>query len=205
MSRIIAGAAKGARLSTPAHSRTRPTTDRVREALFSSLVTWAGTTDQPADRQLAGLGILDLFAGTGAVGLEAASRGAAPVVLVEKDAATAKLAAGNARTTGLQAKVVTASVASFLAGPPPASFDIVFADPPYEHPNHAITELLESLLAGGWLAPDALVVLERATRDAAPGLPALLCDTWTRRYGETSIFYLRAPEPDPQNGANRDE
>ncbi|MFZ0530391.1 MAG: RsmD family RNA methyltransferase, partial [Propionicimonas sp.] len=95
MTRIIAGEKKGHRLRTPAHSATRPTTDRVREAAFSLIADWAGTAGEPGARMLAGLSFLDLFAGSGAVALEAASRGARPVLAVESDPATARLARGN--------------------------------------------------------------------------------------------------------------
>ena len=105
MSRIIAGSAKGRRIDTPKGSRTRPTTDRTREALFSALASWFGTADEAPERQLDGVAVLDLFAGSGAVGLEAASRGAGPVVLVESDGSTARLIAANARDLRLRADV----------------------------------------------------------------------------------------------------
>ncbi len=194
MGRIIAGSAKGAKLATPAHANTRPTTDRVREAVFSSLVTWAGSIDAPPAQQLAGIAFLDLFAGSGAVGLEAASRGAGPVVLVEKDASTAALISGNVKTTRLNAQVVTSSAASFLARPPLQCFDVVFLDPPYDYATIDVEALLDQLIAGEWLADDPLVIIERSKRETAPTLPDALSDHWSKTYGETIVFYLRTPE-----------
>ena len=103
MSRIIAGSRGGRRIGMPSGDRTRPTTDRVREALFSAIAAWAGTSMRSADQALAGLGFCDLYAGSGAVGLEAASRGADPVLLVEADRRTAAVARGNAAELGLPA------------------------------------------------------------------------------------------------------
>ena len=111
MTRIIGGAAGGRRIATPQGAQTRPTSDRVREALFSALESWAGS--------LHGLRFLDLYAGSGAVGLEAWSRGATDVTLVESDRRTAALVAGNARELGFRgADVVAASVASALTARP---------------------------------------------------------------------------------------
>jgi 16S rRNA (guanine966-N2)-methyltransferase len=125
MTRIIGGTAGGRRLKAPAGERTRPTSDRVREALFSSLDSDLGS--------LAGLRFLDLYAGSGAVGLEARSRGAGVVTLVEQDRRTASLIRDNLRTLGFnQVEVVAGSVARVLAGPPRAPYDVVFLDPPYD-------------------------------------------------------------------------
>ena len=190
MTRIIAGRAKGARLETPTHDRTRPTSDRVREALFSSLVGWMGTFDEPVEEQLAGLAVLDLFSGSGAIGLEAASRGAKPVVLVEKDGPTAKLIARNAATTKLSVSVVTSSVSSYLTNSSSGKFDVVFLDPPYDVKNEEISKLLKLLFENNWLADDALVVLERSKRDGVPELPAVF-EYWERGYGDTVLHYLQ--------------
>ncbi len=132
MSRIIAGSRGGRRISMPPGDRTRPTTDRVREALFSAIAAWAGTAAAPAEHSLVGLAFCDLYAGSGAVGLEAASRGANPVLLVERDPRTAQLAKDNAKALGLVVDVVISSVEQLLRRPPARDFDIVFADPPYE-------------------------------------------------------------------------
>src|SRR6187200_3360511 len=91
MSRIIAGSRRGRRIAMPPGDRTRPTSDRVREALFSAIAAWAGRAAEPVEQSLAGLAFCDLYAGSGAVGLEAASRGAYPVLLIERDLRTAQL------------------------------------------------------------------------------------------------------------------
>src|SRR4051812_49660191 len=119
MTRIIGGTAGGRRLATPSGPTTRPTTDRVREALFSSIEAWCGS--------LHGLRFLDLYAGSGAVGLEAWSRGAGVVTMVESDRRTARLIEQNAETLGFtKANVVCAHVSHALAGPPAAPYDIAF-------------------------------------------------------------------------------
>ena len=187
MSRIIAGRAKGRRLSTPKGARTRPTTDRTREALFSALSSWFNSADSDASAHLAGVSVLDLFAGSGAVGLEAASRGAAPVVLVEQDRPTARLIQDNARATGLTVEVVVAK-AEAVAGSPGRTFDLVFLDPPYEMATESIETLLENLAVSA-LAGRGLVVVERSSRDRDPGWPPGYTDTWLRRYGETTLHF----------------
>ena len=133
VTRIIAGRAKGRRLRTPAHSATRPTTDRVREAAFSLVADWAGTLGGPAEEQLVGIAFLDLYAGTGAIALEAASRGASPVSAIESDPATARIAQGNAREAGLPVTVVATTVEKALAGMPSEPFDVVWAGETLEH------------------------------------------------------------------------
>ncbi len=168
MTRIIGGTAGGRRIQTPPGDGTRPTTDRVREALFSSLEAWCGSVGG-----LPGLRFLDLYAGSGAVGLEAMSRGAAAVTLVESDRRTAELIGANARTLGFAADVRAASVRTTLAGPPtdPADrYDVVFSDPPYPLSEEALAEDLDQLQ--DWLAPDALVVVERSRRSPEPTWPA---------------------------------
>lgn len=187
MSRIIAGSAKGRRLSTPKGANTRPTTDRTREALFSALASWFDTADADAERQLTGMSVLDLYAGSGAVGLEAASRGADAVVLVEADRPTARLIETNAATAGLRVDVRAARAATYISGAGRA-FDLVFLDPPYDVP----TEEVESLLAGvvdTCLAPRGLVVVERSGRNRAPDFPEAFTDTWQRSYGETTLYF----------------
>ncbi|MCG8153467.1 16S rRNA (guanine(966)-N(2))-methyltransferase RsmD, partial [Pimelobacter simplex] len=162
MTRIIAGAAGGRRLQTPKGDQTRPTSDRVREALFSAVEAWAGS--------LQGLRVLDLYAGSGALGLEAWSRGAAAVTLVEADRRTADLVRANARSVGCDvAQVLARSVAAVLAEPPAGEpYDLVVADPPYPLADEAVAADLAALVAQGWLAPDALVIVERSRRSPAP-------------------------------------
>lgn len=187
MSRIIAGRAKGRRLATPKGANTRPTTDRTREALFSALASWFDAADAAAEEQLAGYSMLDLFAGTGAVGLEAASRGASPVVLVEADRPTAKLIAANAASAGLQADVRAGKAETFAAAPG-LSFDLIFIDPPYAVPTEQVEALLAQL-ADGTVAPRGLVVVERSVRDREPAWPPAFTETWRRDYGETCLLF----------------
>ena len=187
MTRIIAGTAGGRRLTTPTGSRTRPTSDRVREAAFSVIASWAGTVGDDPARALAGLAFLDLFAGSGAVGLEAASRGAAPVWAVESDGATARIIRRNATDTGLGVTVLVRTAEALAAGTPPHAFDIVWADPPYATSGEAVDSLLVLLVAKRWVAPGGLVVVERGTRDRGPAWPAGLEVLADRVYGETSL------------------
>jgi 16S rRNA (guanine966-N2)-methyltransferase len=189
MTRIIAGAHGGRRLAAPAGSQTRPTADRVREAYFSALGTM---TD------LDGARFVDLYAGSGAVGLEALSRGAAYALLVEADGKAARAIRDNivALRVGDAARLVTGKVAQVLAGPPDGGpFDVVFADPPYAVSDDEVAEVLQALVAHGWLAPGAVVTVERATRTAVRGEPLSWVDGITpersRRYGETTLWYGR--------------
>ncbi|MFC7501138.1 16S rRNA (guanine(966)-N(2))-methyltransferase RsmD [Nocardioides sp. GCM10030258] len=190
MTRIISGVAGGRRLQTPRGDQTRPTSDRVREALFSSFEAWAGS--------LQGLRVLDLYAGSGAIGLEAWSRGAAAVTLVESDRSTAELIRGNARAIGCEvAEVVARSVAAVLAEPARAPFDLVFSDPPYPLDDAAVADDLALLAAQGWLAEDALVVVERSRRSPQPvwpvGVVALPGKRGQKRYGETTVWFAEHP------------
>lgn len=189
MTRIIAGVLGGRRLSAPPGSQTRPTADRVREALFSSL---ASLTD------LDGARFVDLYAGSGAVGLEALSRGATFALLVESDAKAARVIRDNivALRAGASARLVTGKVLSVLAAEPEGGpFDVVFADPPYALGEDEVDELQRLLVANGWLAPDAVVVLERATRSVPRGEDLSWVDGITpergKRYGETTLWYGR--------------
>ena len=189
MTRIIAGEHGGRRLAAPAGAGTRPTSDRVREAFFS---THATMTD------LEGARFADLFAGSGAVGLEAVSRGAAFALLVESDPKAARTIRENVAMLrlGAAARLVAAKVAQVLAGPPEGGpFDVVFADPPYALGDDEVAEVQAALVANGWLAPDAVVVFERSTRTAVRGAPLTWVDGITadrsKRYGETTLWYGR--------------
>jgi 16S rRNA (guanine966-N2)-methyltransferase len=192
MTRIISGTAGGRRLATPSGPTTRPTTDRVREALFSSIESWCGS--------LQGLRFLDLYAGSGAVGLEAWSRGAGVVTLVESNRRTARLIVDNARVLGFaKADVVSASVASALGTPPAAPYDVVFLDPPYPLDEDALGADLALLSAHAWLVPGAMVVVERSSRSPEPTWPDGVQGTRSKRYGETVLWYGHAavnPEED---------
>ena len=191
MTRIIGGAAGGRRINTPRGAATRPTSDRVREALFSAVESWCGS--------LHGLRFLDLYAGSGAVGLEAWSRGAGVVTLVEHDRRTAALIAGNARSIGFaRPHVVTGSVTATLRRPPSAPYDVVFLDPPYPLPEDALAGDLGALAGEGWLVPGALVVVERSARSPEPAWPAGIGEVRHKRYGETALWYGHAaPDTTP--------
>ncbi|MGH3713317.1 MAG: 16S rRNA (guanine(966)-N(2))-methyltransferase RsmD [Micromonosporaceae bacterium] len=182
MSRIVAGTLGGRRVTMPPGRGTRPTSDRVREALFSSLATLV---------ELDGCRFADLYAGSGAVGIEALSRGAAHVLFVEQDPRTARVLRSNLATLSLEAAVVTAPVARAVAAPADAPYDVVFADPPYELPDAELAMVQDQLVAGGWLAPDSVVVLERGTRSGSPTWVPGLTGLRSRRYGETTLWYGR--------------
>lgn len=184
MTRIVAGTAGGRSLRSPAGVQTRPTTDRVREALFSALEAAAGP--------MSGLRFLDLFAGSGAVGLEALSRGAATAVFVEQDQRTAALIRDNAADLGFAGTtVITDRVAHHLSGASPSRFDVAFCDPPYARATEELIEVVELLVSRGWLAADAVVVLERSSRDPAPHWPPGMLATRQRTYGDTTLWYGR--------------
>jgi 16S rRNA (guanine966-N2)-methyltransferase len=189
VTRIIAGALGGRRLTAPPGAQTRPTSDRVREAFFSALETMI---------DLHGARFVDLYAGSGAVGLEALSRGAAHALLVESDAKAARVIRDNivALKAGSAARLITGKVASVVALPPDGGpYDVVFADPPYAVADEEVAEVQAALLAGGWLAPDAVVVFERSTRTVVRGTPLSWVEGITadrsRRYGETTLWYGR--------------
>lgn len=179
--RIIAGLAKGRRIAAPPGDEVRPTGDRVREALFSSL--------QPL---LPGAHVLDLYAGSGALGLEAASRGAAQVTLVERDRRTLEVLKANVEVVGLPGvEVVAGDVVALVdaAALPGAPFDLVLADPPYRLPGAQVDAVLLALR--DLLADGAVVVLERAGRDPAPRWPAGYEPDPPRRYGSTVLHRAR--------------
>jgi len=188
MTRIIGGSAGGRRIATPRGANTRPTSDRVREALFSAIESWCGS--------LSGLRFLDLYAGSGAVGLEAWSRGAGVVTLVEQDRRTASLISANARALGFsRAHVVASSVATTLIRPPSAPYDVAFIDPPYAHPSSSVVADLAALRDHGWLVPGAMVVVERGSRAAEPSWPEGYAASREKKYGETMLWYVHAAHP----------
>lgn len=195
MTRIVAGSAKGRTLAVP-KSGTRPTSERVREALFSRLDHM---------NVLEGATVLDLFAGTGALGLEALSRGAARATLVEKASAAARVATANVRATGLSARVVTADVRAYLGARSGEALtgevDLVFIDPPYDIAEEDMATVLSALAP--WVGPDSLIVVERSTRAPAPTLPPFLVLEDTRAWGET-VAYFAGP-PLPKNEENGDD
>ena len=180
MTRIIAGRAGGRRLATPRGSATRPTSDRVREALFSALESLLGSLED--------LRVADLYAGSGALGLEAWSRGAEHVLLVEHDRRTAALVRTNARDLGAGgAQVVAGTVLTTLRQAPAEPYDVVLADPPYPLSDDEVDAVLASLVEHRWLAPDGVVVVERSSRSRAPRWPESLVAHKPRKYGETTL------------------
>lgn len=181
MTRIVAGLARGRRLEVPL-AGTRPTSDRAREAMFNSLRSLL---------DLDGAQVLDLYAGSGAVGLEALSRGAAAVSLVEADRVACAVLRRNIEALALPgARLVARPVAAFLAGEP-GQHQFVFADPPYALGDPELAGVL-SRLTGGWLAPDAVVVVERDARGAEPPWPEGVTPVMNRRYGAGRLWYGRA-------------
>ncbi|APE15740.1 16S rRNA (guanine(966)-N(2))-methyltransferase RsmD [Mycobacterium sp. WY10] len=178
MTRIVGGSAGGRRLEVPPRG-TRPTTDRVREALFNVLA---------ARRDFDSLRVLDLYAGSGALGLEALSRGASSVLFVESDSRAVTVIKRNIETLGLTgATVRRGAVATVLAAGSDQPVDLVLADPPYEVSTAEIEALLESLEQGGWLRSECVVVIERPTSSPELTWPPGWTPWDTRRYGDTRI------------------
>ena len=184
MTRIIAGAARGRRLSVPAGTGTRPTSDRAREGLFATLTALRGS--------LRDARVLDLYAGSGAVGLEALSRGAARALFVESDAAAARVIRANITAVGLPGgQLITGTVDTVLGRGPGGepAFDVMVADPPYAAGDGDLSAMLLALHQGGWLVPGALLAVERATRSGpVPWPPGYTADR-SRRYGEATFWY----------------
>ncbi|MGW2814646.1 16S rRNA (guanine(966)-N(2))-methyltransferase RsmD [Streptomyces sp. NPDC001415] len=186
MTRVIAGRAGGRRLAVPPGTGTRPTSDRAREGLFSTWEALLGTLD--------GIRIADLYAGSGAVGLEALSRGADHALLVEADGRAARTVRDNVAALKLPgAEVRTGKAEQIVTGPAPADpYDVVFLDPPYAVTDDDLREILLTLRRGGWLAEDCLVTVERSTRGGEFGWPEGFEALRARRYGEGTLWYGRA-------------
>jgi 16S rRNA (guanine966-N2)-methyltransferase len=192
VARVIAGEAGGRRLAVPDGRDTRPTSDRAREGLFATITSIAGPLD--------GARVLDLYAGSGAVGLEALSRGAGHVLLVEQGGRAVRVIRENIEAIGLPGAVLVADrVERALArGPDGDRYDIVFADPPYALADAAVRRVLDLLAEGGWLAPGALVIVERATRSGPVSWPDGFTPDRDRRYGEATFWYgLASDTPAP--------
>ncbi len=190
MARVIAGEAGGRRLAVPDGRDTRPTSDRAREGLFATITSMLGS--------LAGARVLDLYAGSGAVGLEALSRGAEHVLLVEHGARATRVIRENIEAIGLPGAALAADrVERVLAsGSAPGAgrtdggqYDVVFADPPYALADAAVSQVLSLLAGQGWLAPGALVIVERATRSGPVNWPDGFVPDKSRRYGEATFWY----------------
>lgn len=188
MARVIAGEAGGRRLAVPDGRDTRPTSDRAREGLFATITSIAGPLD--------GARVLDLYAGSGAVGLEALSRGAGHVLLVEQGARAVRVIRENIEAIGLPGAVLVADRVERVLGRGPGGdrYDLVFADPPYALADAAVERVLSLLAEGGWLAPRALVIVERATRSGPVSWPDGFTPDRDRRYGEATFWYGLAPD-----------
>jgi 16S rRNA (guanine966-N2)-methyltransferase len=178
MTRVIGGVAGGRRIAVPPRG-TRPTTDRVRESLFN-IVT--------ARLDLTGRAVLDLYAGSGALGLEALSRGAASAVFVESDRRAATVLEGNVATLGLPGATVRRGlVAPVLAGGATAPVDLVLADPPYEVDAAEVHAVVAALTAHGWVHDGTLAVVERAAASAPLSWPSGWQPQRPRVYGDTRL------------------
>lgn len=179
VTRIVAGSAGGRKLRVPQRG-TRPTSERVREALFNAL---------DAGNELVGARVLDLYAGSGALGLEALSRGAADALFIESDRRAAETLRGNVDTLGLGGRVRQGKVEVVVAEGAPMPFEVVLADPPYVVTNADLTGVLESLARGGWIAPGTLIVIERAVRDGELTWPAGYRLLRSKKYGDTALHW----------------
>lgn len=188
--RIIGGRWRGRRLTVPPGTAVRPTPDRVRETLFN----WLGPV-------LEGARCLDLFAGTGALGLEAVSRGAAHACFVERDPALAGALRRAIAGLGAEARVVPGDALRWLARTPAECFDLVFLDPPFDGPDPAN---LCTLLARGWLCSGAVVYLESSRRSPPPSLPPGW--SWWRQQtaGDVRFGLARPPSEDPSRPAGEE-
>ncbi|MDO4899539.1 16S rRNA (guanine(966)-N(2))-methyltransferase RsmD [Actinomyces sp.] len=194
MTRIVAGSAGGRRIDVPVGG-TRPTSERVREALFGRLEHY-GVID--------GARVLDLCAGSGALGLEAASRGATDVTLVDASRRATRVCDANARALGLHGvRSATAKVEAFLAGAAGAPVDLVVLDPPYDVDEATLAAMLTALPRhqDPWLAPGAVVVVERSSRSPEPKWPAGLRRFSTRKYGETTLWFAEPDDDATETGA----
>ena len=182
---MIAGEAGGRRLVVPKGDRVRPTTDRVKESVFAAL----------GEARLSGARVLDLYAGSGALGIEALSRGAAVAVLVDRDPEAQRAIAANLEATGLagRGRRERRASATFLGAPvpPEAPFDLVFLDPPYDLAADGLIDVLTLLGGAGWLTADATVVVERPGEAGTPTLPPGWRSTWERCYGDTLVLFAQ--------------
>jgi 16S rRNA (guanine966-N2)-methyltransferase len=178
---VIAGEVGGLRLVAPKGTRTRPTADRVKEALFAAL----------GPDRLLGAVVLDLYAGSGALAIEALSRGSSRALLVDRDPLAVDAIRRNLRTTGLsdRATVQRRGVGAVVRGglPPDAPFGLVFCDPPYDQPAGKLGGVLAALAEPGWIEPGGTIVVERAASAGPPLLPPGWGVTWSRAYGDTLL------------------
>jgi 16S rRNA (guanine966-N2)-methyltransferase len=183
VTRIVAGRWGGRRLQTPKGDGTRPTSDRVREAMFSSLESELGGLD--------GCRVLDLFAGSGALGLEALSRGAGHADLVESDRQAASIIARNIRELDASdAHLHRTTVERFVGDLPAVPYDLVLLDPPYAMSTDEVGGLLMTIVAAGAFDPDGVIVVERSSRTPFVW-PDGLTPLRDKVYGETHLWYGR--------------
>jgi 16S rRNA (guanine966-N2)-methyltransferase len=183
MTRIVAGQWGGRKLQTPQGEGTRPTSDRVREAMFSSLESELGGLDECR--------VLDLFAGSGALGLEALSRGATSVDFVESDRRAADVIEANARALRADSvRVHRMTVERFVGNLPAEPYDLVLLDPPYALATDEVGVLLTAVVQAGGLDPAGIVVVERSTRTPF-AWPDVLTGLRDKAYGETRLWYGR--------------
>lgn len=183
--RIIAGLGKGRNLISPISS-TRPTSDRAREALFSTLESEFGSIND--------LAFLDLYCGSGAVGVEAISRGAAVVYAVDKDEKATHVARQNFELlqsiTGIGShNVITSSVGKYLENGAVMKFDVIFLDPPYDLPNNEIEKNLKALVRNDFLKSSSVIAIERDSKSKPLAWPEGLHEVKVRKYGAASIIY----------------
>ncbi len=187
MARIIAGSLSSRRLHTPSGSSTRPTSDRVRESVFALLASLLERADLPPQAQLEGLTFLDLYAGSGAMGFEAASRGASPT-WVERDRAAAQVIARNQRELQVAGRLARLDVVHYLETVD-RSFSIVWMDPPYDLPDSQINLVIDLLVSRDFLDDGGTLLVERSAR--SPGLEfpeKILNNNKPRRYGDTVVY-----------------
>ena len=186
--RVISGRFKGVALATPKQG-TRPTTDRTKEAIFSHLDSW-GVLDDAR--------VLDLFAGTGALGIEALSRGARELVAVESSKPAAALISktvtqlrrNRSWDSDMRVQVLVKRAEQFAAAPVAQPFDVIFIDPPYAFETEDCNQLLRNLVDNGLAGEQTIIVLERSTRSDSPTPPTGWQVTQRRNYGETAVFYI---------------
>ena len=185
VSRIIAGSLASRRFATPNGTTTRPTTDRVRESVFAQLASTLGQSAADPSQQLTGLRFLDLYAGSGGVGLEAYSRGA-EVTWVDK--ATSRLISSNLKALSVQGKVVGSDIMKYLTKPA-EPFDIIWMDPPYEVRNSHIEKILGILSEKQWINSGGLVLIERPGHSSAVEFPESFLNVRSRRLGDTVVYF----------------
>lgn len=184
--RIIAGKFRGRKIEAPAGEAVRPTSDRAREALFNVLTH--GGYRAGGGSVVEGAVVLDAFCGTGALGLEALSRGAARATLLDSDSQALTVARRNARALGVESQVSYALADATRPPPARTTHDLVFLDPPYD--SDLAGPALTALAAGGWLAPGALVVVEQPSKRGGFEPPRGFTELDRRQYGAATLIFL---------------